>query len=133
MTCKECICYRVCGGYTPTDLDKDIWHYCAQGRQDEIPDIENRCSDFKDKSRFIGLPCEFGQHLWRVTYPYRAEPKVTEFVVKNFRTIGKQHKMQIEVQAVNSPITNWMRIEDFFSTEREAENALRECLANEKL
>ena len=74
----------------------------------------------------IVLPCKVGTHLWRVTYPYRREPKVTEFVVKNFRTVGKKHRMQIEVQALNVPGTNWMNFSDFKTTREEAEAALKE-------
>lgn len=121
MTCIDCIHENLCVTKAfPSAFENTHWE-------------KEPCDHFKDKSLFIEMPCKFGQHLWRVTYPYRQEPKVTEFVVKNFRTIGKQHKMQIEVQAVNSPITNWMRIEDFFKTKEEAENALKERLANEKL
>ena len=58
MACKDCIHYDVCGGYTLTDLDCDVFHYAREGRADEIPDIEVRCSDFKDKSRFVELPCK---------------------------------------------------------------------------
>ena len=46
-TCKECVFYGHCSGYLPSDLDEDIWHYCREGRTDEIPDIDRRCSDFK--------------------------------------------------------------------------------------
>lgn len=52
MTCKDCLHYDVCGGYTPTDLDRDVFDYCREGRADEIPDIEEWCSGFKDKSCF---------------------------------------------------------------------------------
>lgn len=74
----------------------------------------------------IALPCAFGTRLWRITTPYRGSPKVTEFVVKNFRTIGKKHQLQIEVQALNTPGTNWMRYQDFYKTREEAEAALQE-------
>ena len=74
----------------------------------------------------ILLPCAIGTHLWRVTHPYRQEPKVTEFVVKNFRTVGKKHQLQIEVQALNVPGTNWMRFEAFRTTKEEAEADLAE-------
>ena len=47
MICKDCNHYEACGGYLPTDLDKDIWEYCTSGKVDEIPDIENRCSSFR--------------------------------------------------------------------------------------
>jgi len=71
-------------------------------------------------------PCKIGTHLWRVTKPYRQDPKVTEFVVKNFRTTGKKHRLQIEVQAVNVPVTNWMRFNDFHTSKAEAERELAE-------
>lgn len=53
MTCNDCSHYDVCGGYTPTDLDQDVFDYCREGRADEIPDIENRCNNFKNKSDFV--------------------------------------------------------------------------------
>lgn len=77
-----------------------------------------------DDGRFLWLPCKVGTHLWKVTHPYRQEPKVTEFVVKNFRTTGKRHQLQLEVQAVNTPGTNWMPFSAFKSTREEAENEL---------
>lgn len=52
-TCKECFYYKHCGGFLPSDLDKDVWHYCAEGRADEIPDVDKRCTSFKDKSAFV--------------------------------------------------------------------------------
>ena len=51
-TCRDCLHYEVCGGFTPTDLDRDVFDYCREGRADEIPDIEERCNLFKDKSQY---------------------------------------------------------------------------------
>ena len=45
--------------------------------------------------------------------------------MKNFRTFGKKHKLQIEVQALNVPITNWMIYTDFYETKEQAEKALQ--------
>ena len=52
----------------PTDLERDIWHYCREGRADEIPNIEERCSEFKeDVQKWIPvtekLPEESGRYL----------------------------------------------------------------------
>ena len=68
MTCKDCFLYQceICDGYIPTDFDKDIWHYCAQGKQDKIPDIEERCSSFKLKSRIVELPCAVGDTVYHI-------------------------------------------------------------------
>ena len=89
-------------------------------------DVEKGCEHFKDYSRIIELPCKPGTHLWRITTPYRGEPKVTEFVVKNFRTVGKRRQLQLEVQALDVPVTNWMRYQDFYETREEAEAVLAE-------
>lgn len=74
--------------------------------------------------RLMVLPVKIGEHLWRATKPYRQEPKVTEYVVKNIRTVGKKHKVMLEVQAVNVPVTNVMHISSFCRTREEAEAAL---------
>lgn len=51
-TCKECAFYEHCGGFLPSDLDRDVWHYCAEGRADEIPDVDERCTGFEHKDDF---------------------------------------------------------------------------------
>ena len=66
MTCKDCIHYGVCGGFTPTDLDQDVFDYCREGRTDEIPDIEERCGEFKDKSRYIEIHCKVGDTVYHI-------------------------------------------------------------------
>ena len=96
------------------DLDDD---WC----DNEISDI----ADYLLKNGVIVPPCKVGTHLYRITHPYRKSPKVTEYVVKNFRTFGKKHKLQIEVQALNVPITNWMIYTDFYATKEEALKALK--------
>lgn len=53
MTCKDCLHGDMCEGYIPTDLDRDVWHYCREGRADQIPDIEERCSSFKDSTNYV--------------------------------------------------------------------------------
>lgn len=71
------------------------------------------------------LPCAIGAHLWRITHPYRQQPKVTEYIVTNFRTVGKKHRLQLEVRVLGVPGTNWMRYKDFFATREQAEAALK--------
>lgn len=66
-TCKDCIHHGVCGGFTPTDLDHDVFDYCREGRTDEILDIEQRCNHFADKSRFVELPCKIGDKVYRLS------------------------------------------------------------------
>ena len=82
-------------------------------------------ADYLLENGVIVPPCKVGTHLYRITHPYRKAPKVTEYIVKNFRTFGKKHRLQIEVQALNVPITNWMNYTDFYKTKEEAEKALK--------
>lgn len=82
-------------------------------------------SDVLLENGVVVLPCKIGTHLFRVTYPYRKKPKVTKYTVTNFRTFGKKHKIQVEVQALNVPIKNWMNYSDFYKTKEEAEKALK--------
>lgn len=51
-TCKDCLHYDACGGFTPTDLDADVFDYCRKGNIDEIPDIDERCGSFKNKADY---------------------------------------------------------------------------------
>ena len=116
-TCKDCLHFEVCKFMYGEEFEQ---HWPPFGT----------CDRFKDSSRFVELPCKVGTHLFRVTKPYRGEPKVTEFVVKNFRTFGKRHQVQLEVQAVNVPCTNWMRHRDFYLTREEAEAELARRTTN---
>lgn len=100
---------------------------CKGGRaQGKTYQTASNMADHLLANGVIVPPCAIGTHLWKVTHPYRQEPKVTEFVVKNFRTAGKKHQLQIEVQAVNVPVTNWMRFEAFHTTKEEAEADMAE-------
>lgn len=64
MTCKDCYHYEACSGYLISDLDKDVWDYCAKGKTDEIPDIEDRCSEFKNKADVVEVVrCKDCEHL----------------------------------------------------------------------
>ena len=58
-TCKDCLHYDACGGFTPTDLDADVFDYCRKGNTDEIPDIDERCGSFKPKADYVeGVRCK---------------------------------------------------------------------------
>lgn len=64
-TCKDCFHYEACSGFKPTDLDKDVWHYCKMGIPEEIPDIDQRCDSFKDSKSWAEVvrckDCKFGE------------------------------------------------------------------------
>lgn len=78
----------------------------------------------KDR-RMVVLPFTIGTTLYRVTTPYRQEPKVTEFIVTNFVMRGKKHELMVEVRVNGIPGTNIMRIKSFYRTREEAEAVLK--------
>ena len=103
MTCKDCIHYEVC-----------YYH-----------DFED-CEHFKCKSEFVRLSFPVGTVLYRVTNPYRQEPKITEFIVTNFVMQGKKHELMVEVRVNGVPGRNVMRLRQFYRTKEEAEKELAE-------
>lgn len=103
MTCKDCIHYRVC-----------YYHDFKE------------CEHFKDKSLCVYLPFPIGTVLYRVTNPYRQEPKITEFIVTNFVMQGKKHALMVEVRVNGVPGRNVMRLRQFYRTKEEAEKELAE-------
>lgn len=56
MTCKDCVHYNVCS--------KQHWHIEYNKYACDLNDIENRCNDFKNKSRFMELPCGIGDTVY---------------------------------------------------------------------
>lgn len=107
--------------------DKLTGSYC-RGEFEDTACVEKlaQYEDLEEQGLVVKLPCTIGTHLWRATKPYRKELKITEYVVKNFRTTGKQHRLQLEVQAINVPGTNWMSYSAFYTTREQAEQSLKE-------
>ncbi len=69
MTCKDCYHYEACDGFLPSDMDKDVWDLCAKGKADEIPDIENSCSEFENKADFAKVTrCKNCKHFITDTF-----------------------------------------------------------------
>lgn len=125
MTCKDCIHYDVCSGFTPTDLDRDVFDYCREGRTDEIPDIEERCSGFKDSNRLIELPYKVGTKVY-IAYE--------EHINQVFDGALVSYSLDSAHLWFNCHYTcglnMWHPIEDFgknvFLTKEDAEKALKE-------
>lgn len=53
MTCKDCIHYEACKFYT----DKTKFN---------LPKKAENCDDFKDKSKYIELPCKVGDTVYYI-------------------------------------------------------------------
>ena len=58
MTCKDCLCSDVC-----IETRDQIQMLAYQSRND----VEKVCSNFKDKSRFVELPCKVGDIVYIIS------------------------------------------------------------------
>ena len=79
--CKNCIHYSLCNY-------EEICHY-------DIDNIKNAkdCSFFKDRSRFLELPCKVGDTIYRVKDGKVTKEQVVEFGISSrgvvlYRTLG---------------------------------------------
>ena len=58
MTCKDCIHYDLCRSCSRIQLG---WH---GNSVHYVENIEEICKDFKDRSRFVELPCKVGDKVY---------------------------------------------------------------------
>lgn len=118
-TCKDCIHYDVCLSRISFGMGYDE----VTGKA--IEDIDTRCHDFKDKSRFIELPCKVGD---RVHTKYGNSFKVVSIDILNNTKVFR---------CGNDGTDDYMAFHEFeigdyvFLTKEEAEVKLKE-LQNEK-
>ena len=99
--CKECIHNNVCRNYEPIS-------YSA-------------CSDFKDKSRYIELPCNVGDTVYYITgigHNIVKPAKIKEII------LDENGIKDLYVQGDGHNFENAFDI--FFMTREEAEKALKE-------
>lgn len=92
MTCKDCIHYDVCEG----------WQVDQRGE-----DLANGCTDFKDKSKYIELPCNIGNKVYIID-PFNG---ICDMTLRNVH--------------VNDVLKN-----NIFLTKSEAEQKLKELKEN---
>lgn len=63
-TCKECIHYDICINRIRYHADENEF----TGK--ELTDMDKACKRFKDKSKFIELPCKVGDKVYQIVYCY---------------------------------------------------------------
>lgn len=108
MTCKDCIHCDVC-------------------KWEGLPPLAEQCEDFKDKSRYIELPCKVGDMLY-----YIATCKTAEDFGKKY--VSWERVKQISINAhgkwvylMENSLINFDEIgKVIFLTKEEAEKALAE-------
>ena len=100
--CKECIHNNVCRNYEPIS-------YSA-------------CSDFKDKSRYIELPCKVGDKVYFDTYLHENSVGVQSHKVINVKYVITTEPWK---GGIGAEIYDYYFGKTVFLTREEAEKALK--------
>lgn len=114
MTCKDCISYEACKFY-----NKNL--------PEEYDPIEWQCDNFKDKSRYIELPCKIGDKVYYLSIE-RAVPltyKIVEGEVLNYN-INRYGIFDVKIRQLNSDYIFRTSIDKIFLSKDEAEVKLKE-------
>ena len=119
-TCKDCLHYDVCAVKRKMNTIK-VYINGKSVTTDFIESVvEKRCKHFKDKSRFIVLPCKVGDTIYRCGYPSK---KVYEWEIEHV-------KLYLDEIVFVDDSDNEFTAEDIgktvFLTREEAEKALKE-------
>ena len=110
VTCKDCVHVEVC-------KFKDLPAPLSDSYIRESECIEKRCGDFKDRSRFVELPCKLGDTVYYFNSAGEIySQKVSGFIV-NFVGILVDSDVMFDSHLMG---------DRFFSTREEAEAALKE-------
>ena len=112
MTCKDCIHYEACREY-----DRAFWGHTSNKHSDLINAKPEDCPYFKDRSRFVELPCKLGDTVYYFNSAGEIfSQKVSGFIV-NFVGILVDSDVMFDSHLMG---------DRFFSTREEAEQALKE-------
>ena len=102
-TCKECVHFEVCRGEYAEGIEQLL---TCDG-----------CEDFKDRSRFVELPCKLGDTVYYFNSAGKIFPqRVSSFIV-NYVGILVDSDVMFDSHLMG---------DRFFSTREEAEQALKE-------
>lgn len=110
-SCKECLHYDVCEARIAADENYSERNYTEN----------NNCSNFKDRTRFVELPCRVGDTVYYITgigHNLVKPAKIKEII------IGENGIKDLYVQGNGHNFENSFDI--FFLTREEGEKALKE-------
>lgn len=116
MTCKDCIHYELCNVQAFNGFNKNF----------EPEKDWKRCGVFKDKSKYIELPCEVGDKVYVICYKRNAQPYIRIETVLHMNYLqGKSlalWQIHTEYAAYNA--------KDVIYSKSEAEQELKEHLGD---
>lgn len=112
MTCKDCIHYGLC----ETKGNAEIF----------VRGIENICGYFKDKSKYIELPCKVGDKVYVICYKRNVQPYI------RVETVLHMNYLQGESLALWQIHTEYAayNAKDVIYSKSEAEQKLKELFGD---
>ena len=110
-TCKDCVHFEVCRGEYAEGIEQLL---TCDG-----------CEDFKDRSRFVELPCKVGDTLFVPTRNFVSEYKIVSFHVCGERIWYRTNVIQGILTRLISDNVEIIG-KTVFLTREEAEQALKE-------
>lgn len=127
MTCKDCIHYDVCH----RRINSIDFLPVINGKIGKSPvmfkncdDVETHCKHFKDKSKYIELPCKVGDTVYSVCRK-GGKPYIKEEIVKSIYCDVRE-TLNFVVLNPNNKILK----ANLFFTKSEAEQKLKELKEN---
>ena len=112
MTCNDCIHSGVCA----IQLEPHYILDRAQKLMRESNNVEHECLSFKDRSRFVELPCKVGDIVYCLTLPEKR--MVTRIIVTRYGLrITVNDMFSFDMSQIGKTI---------FLTKEQAEQALKE-------
>lgn len=130
MNCKDCYHYDVCHirinsiDFLPVIKGKVS---ISSIMYKECDDVEKHCLHFKDKSRFVELPCKVGDKAYYLSIK-RAVPltyKIEQAEVLNYN-INRYGIFDVKIRQLNSDYIFRTSIDKIYFTKEEAEAKLKE-------
>lgn len=115
MTCKDCVHYDVCEALEKNGISRI---YPLQ------------CGCFKDKSKFIELPCKVGDKVWFIKFMWNYAKQPTPAMVCGIKTFSNSGTFTFTALTDENNIARSFINQDIgktvFLTKEEAEKALKE-------
>ena len=119
--CKDCVHYEVCKD--DVELHRDFYD-CL-----EVDGVEKHCDHFKPKSRFVELPCAFGDVIYMLvtrkttSYDFKRENGTLKMI--------KQRNQHIFIKRTSFMKSNFFKVLEWwgktvFPSRELAEEALKE-------
>ena len=119
MTCKNCVHYEAC-----KDKFAGLYKICVDKPKKHLelnPNVEKVCDHFKDKSKFIELPCKVGDTIYQIDGVRIYASTIHEITYTSSKVIFVTENIVFDEQAINNSI---------FLTREEAEKVLERSKGN---